>query len=438
MEKPKTHKLRILVIENNPLLDDGTRASDFLNMTDKVRPAVLELMDDIEYSSHGLVKCEIASWEKNDAFAPHQCEFTLKNGTKSNALDTETFKALFEKGWYGFWNNEWFTKEVLPPENGHSFSYDYDAMIKKYNVLQRRNRGEFNMILLANIDPVYCYESIMIGRNPYWINGQQSEYDCPLTAVMNVSVSRRDANFECFGHMMEMIMSHVFCDDAGESGYDPGEYNGIPVEKMNLWNRFILCARNYDGVTGCGNVHFSPNGDFDYDWANETYVKSTWRDWCDNYPNLTGAWEMTNCRAYLPLGFQEQDACRLHHRWWFYAMPHAAGVTPDGHSNSWWDYFCELDYVQEIVAPAPVTLTPGDAVSAVFELVYRSGKRVKVRAGVNTGSETDGTVEVAVSVTGNLSVCGDCGMIRACGHGTGSVTIWRDGCSATASVTIAK
>ena len=101
---------------------------------------------------------------------------------------------------------------------------DYDV-----DVFYVGNQGEFDMIMLVNVDPVYSYEACMIGRNAYWINGLPIEADCPMTAVMNVSVSRRDANFECFGHMMEMIMGHVFCDSTEESGYCDGEFNGIPV-----------------------------------------------------------------------------------------------------------------------------------------------------------------------------------------------------------------
>jgi len=422
--KPQKHKLKLLIIENNPIVGSG-RASDTVKMTDAVRASVEELMDDIEYSSHGLVTCEIAGWEREDGFALHTCEFTLLNGTKSHALDEETFTELFREGWYGWWSKDWFTKGVCPEDCG--FTYDYDAMIRKHNIVERRNKGEFNMILLVNIDPVHTYEACMIGRNSYWINGEPLEYDCPLTAVMNVSVSRRDANFECFGHMMEMIMGFTFCKEYEECGYEKGCYNGMDPEKMNLWNRFILCDRNFDGPAGCGNVHFSPNSTDDYDWSNETKVWSTWRDWCDNYPDLTGEAELTNCRAYLPLGIGKKDTCRLHHRWWFYAMPHAGGVTEDGFSNSWWDYFATLDFVTAVTAPEPVRAATGDAVNPVFTLTYRSGRTEEIRPS-DSG--------FALKVTGNLSYCEECGVIRACGHGEGRITVWKDGCCGEAVVTI--
>ncbi len=355
------HTLRLLVIEYNPLLSDGKRVSDLVNLTDSIQPSVNELIDDIRYSSHGLVTCEIAAWEREDGFPHHKKMFRLESG-ESHCLDEATVRRLFEGGWYGWWNNEWFNKEVCPENVG--FTFDYQWMLEKHNIIERRNNDEFDMILIVNQDPVYGFEACMLGRNAYWINGDPIEADCPLTAILNVSVSRRDANYECHGHMMENIMSHVFHGDTILSGYEKGEFNGQDPEKMSLWNRFVLADRNFDGMAACGNVHFSPNSVADYDWRNETLVESNWRDWLENYPNFKGIHEPTNLRAYIPLGIGEKDACRLHHRWWFLCMPHLAGVTPDGYSNSWWDYYVKLDYVTEITASED---------SDGFVLHYRSG-----------------------------------------------------------------
>ena len=49
-------------------------------------------------------------------------------------------------------------------------------------------------------------------------------------------------------------------------------------------------------------------------------------------------------------------------------MPHVAGVTPDGYSNSWWDYYVNLDYVTEITAS-----------DDGFVLHYRSGAEKTVQ-----------------------------------------------------------
>ena len=360
---PKRHRLKILVIEQNPLFADGSRLSDLVGLTDKIEPSVLELYDDIRFGSHGLVTCETVSWERDDGFPAHKIDFNLSSGM-SKTLDEETVRRLFEKGWYGWWSNEWFTKEVCPENVG--FSFDYDRLIREHDLIERRRNGEFDMILLVNQDPVYCFEACMMGKNAYWINGDPIEADCPLTAIMNVSVSRRDANFECFGHMMENVMMHVFTGGTDCFGYTEHEWDGVQYDSMNLWQKFILAKRNYDGTAACGNVHFSPNSVRDYDWKNPDPVLSTWRDWQENYPDLTGQAELFDPSVYIPLGMDcEKHACRLHHRWWFSCMPHADGVTHEGgYSNSWWDYFASLDYVEEIRAEEDGT----------FTFRYRSGK----------------------------------------------------------------
>jgi hypothetical protein len=359
--------LKILVIEHNPLFSDGTRLSDLLGMTDRIKASVEELYEDVKYGSHGLVTMETAAWETVDGFPLHTVEFRLSSGP-SHALDEETLRRLYENGWYGWWSSEWFTREICPENVG--FSFDYAHLLSEHDIPARRRKGEFDMVFLVNLDPVWTFEAMMIGNNPFWINGDPMEADCPNTAVMNVSVSRRDANFECFGHMMENIMMHVFTGGTDCSGYPEGEWNGIPYEKLNLWQKFSLAKRNYDGTAACGNVHFSPNSLSDYDWKNPEPVLSTWRDWLENYPDLTGDAELFDPSAYIPGGLNcEKHACRLHHRWWFSCMPHAAGFTPDGYSNSWWDYFAPLDYVEETRAEE----------DGSFTFLYRSGKTESFR-----------------------------------------------------------
>lgn len=421
------HHLKILVLEQNPLFDDGTRLSDLLGMTDKIKPSVEELYDDIRFGSHGLVTCETVCWERIDEFPAHKVLFNLPSGP-SHSLDEGTVRRLYEKGWYGWWSNEWFKKEVCPEDVG--FSFDYDRLIREHDLIERRRRGEFDMILLVNQDPVWCFEACMMGRNAYWINGDPIEADCPLTAVMNVSVSRRDANFECFGHMMENVLMHVFTGGTDCSGYPEGEWNGIPYADLNLWQQFSACARNYDGTAACGNVHFSPNSVRDYDWKNPDPVPSTWRDWRDNYPHLTGEAELFDPSVYIPLGMDcEKHACRLHHRWWFSCMPHTVGVTrKGGYSNSWWDYFAPLDYVEEIRAEE----------GGAFVFRYRSGREETFRPAPHPmrvyGNGTDG--QTAPDAPSEFFKPTQLVQTEDAEHGClveyrpDSVTVWKDGKSA--------
>ena len=101
-------------------------------------------------------------------------------------------------------------------------------------MVERRNNNEFDQVWLVNIDPVNTYESMMVGRNAYWINGAPLYKDCKNFAIMNVSISRRDVNLECFGHMMENIMNTVF-DAETNSGYPLHKAQDKSYEEMNLW-----------------------------------------------------------------------------------------------------------------------------------------------------------------------------------------------------------
>ena len=56
---------------------------------------------------------------------------------------------------------------------------------------------------------------------------------------------------------------------------------------MNTWERFTLYDMVAPNNAACGNVHFAPNSEHDYDWGNKRVVWSTCDDWL-NYPALSG------------------------------------------------------------------------------------------------------------------------------------------------------
>ena len=84
------------------------------------------------------------------------------------------------------------------------------------------------------------------------------------------------------------------------------------------------------GEAGCGNVHFAPNSERDYDWGNRRVVWSTCDDWL-NYPDLTGQRRPVNCEEW------GGGDIRAHHRWWLRHLPRAPGRT-EGKLNNWWAY----------------------------------------------------------------------------------------------------
>jgi hypothetical protein len=131
---------------------------------------------------------------------------------------------------------------------------------------------------------------------------------------------------EDFGHRMEFVMANV---------YQRWDYN-IPIDKMNTWEKFTLYDKVSPGNAGCGNIHFAPNSDSDYDWGNRKKVWTNFGVWA-NYPNLTEDKVYTDCRSW------GNGDTRLHHKWWFGCLPRGSGKDKQGYLNNWWKYFVISD-----------------------------------------------------------------------------------------------
>jgi len=274
------------------------------------------------------------------------------------------------------------------------------------------------------------YESLMVGHGAYWINGPDIQRDCELFPIMNISITRRDANYECNGHMSENVIGRLHMkptDSWYTAAYDENEVAGIPYEEMTTWTKFVLTARNcgFNPETGegklipaCGNVHFGPNSVRDYDWKNETIVESSWRDWLENYPNLKGTHEPTDYHAWVPEG-KEKDSCRYHHRWWFSLFPHAAGMTADGISHSWWDYLCELDMVREVYpVHKEIKASIGEELVIPYSVRYQSGKGELIVVDAPA---------VNVHITGDDIIATDENKLTVKAAGKANVKLYRDG-----------
>jgi hypothetical protein len=98
--------------------------------------------------------------------------------------------------------------------------------------------------------------------------------------------------------------------------------------ERNLWHQFILYDKVAPGRAQCGNVHFAPNSERDYDWGNPRFVLSSCDNWL-RFPDLSGAPRQVNCADW------GNGDTRAHHLWWLLHLPRVAGST-HGVSNNWW------------------------------------------------------------------------------------------------------
>jgi len=383
--------LNVLVIEQDPYLKtkNNTRASDYLFGAgdQRAKRVVSELVDDINYSSHGNVIVNIVKKEHLDEFATFNCKGTLANGKDPSRLDEATWLEVMKNGQ---WMNHWFQWDPLIKdiERCMAYSYSYEYLIDKFNLINRKNNGEFDEIWHVNIDPSHTYESVMVGSTAYWINGRPITHDINgkpiiLTSnfkIMNLALARPDVNYECFGHAAETILNKVF--SPRYDSYHPYDeiVNKDKVDIDNLmnylnpWERFTLTDFSKPGYASVGNVHFAPNSIRDYDWENKTIVESSWIDWLD-YPNLTGKTKASNSADWVPFVNAQFSGARQHHRWWFSLMPHCEGRTKEGYSNNWWDYLFNGDYVTRITNNYSKTEYKVDEyITLNYELGYHTGK----------------------------------------------------------------
>lgn len=279
-------------------------------------PKVLskQYISDFKEFTNGFINYEIADWIDMDGFPRSINGFEYDDKSYLTTYDA----ALKETGG-SYWSSEKWHK----PDG---FDFDYNYYIDKYNIIQRIQKGEIDevWIFTGPCTGVGAYESQMVGKDAYWCNSPGIQRDDCRPFVIYVFNYERDAGcmLEDAGHRMESIMSHVF----GRLDYN------TPLGSMNKWERFTLYDQVSPGNAACGNVHFAPNSDSDYDWGNKKKVMTSYVDWL-KYPDLTGEKMLANCSAW------GNGDTRQHHKWWFSCIPKTEGVDENGYYNNWWNYF---------------------------------------------------------------------------------------------------
>ena len=159
-----------------------------------------ELIKDIKESSHGYLDVEIVGVETLDEFPTYTTK-DYSEETKAglrNLIDTHPgyFEIVsykndeiyrFKLTETAFYNTNYFYWEdelvSILSDWAYNYSFDYDYILKEYkvnnkNLIERRNAGEFNQIWFAGMGPTFAYETMMVGRNPYWVNSPGYYADC--------------------------------------------------------------------------------------------------------------------------------------------------------------------------------------------------------------------------------------------------------------------
>jgi len=394
------------------------------------------MKEDLEFSSHGKIKVEFVAHILHKDFPKYKKLIELLNGKKDYQLDEETYISMSKKednpdkgDWDKLINN-------LKYQEIDSFQFDYNYIVKKYKLDKLKKNNIFDQVWIYGIDPLSIYETIVVGSNPFWINGEPLKKDCKNFMIVSVLFSRRDANLHALGHSFEDIFSYAF---TGESYVPDKEYDDSTqdkYDKLNYWEKFTLINKNSKGENaGVGNIHFPFNGETDYDYYNQNEVYSNWEYW-ENYPNMKGVKKKYNNSAWMNFKGNEivindsnscKDPDRLYIRFWMYLLPHIDGYTETGQLNNWWDYFTNCDYVTNIKSENKfIRGFIGEEVYITYKVFYKSGL-VETFRHIHSGN--------------NIKIIGNCvsfenNKLIGSKKGTCSVIIFRDGNSVELEINI--
>lgn len=447
-EKAEEKELKVLVIEINPnLKSKGMKVTDYLNTLGSqfsLDTSIQSLKDDFAIGSNGVVKCNIVGIEYLNEFPKYTQQFTLSHldasgkrivTGKDYQLDESTYLDLFGKGWYGWWNTS--NPVIAEGIDKYPFKYDYNYLIEKFDLVRRRNENEFDMVWVFSIDPVSMGETNMIGRSPIFVNGNTITADCDNFVMGGFTLSRVDSAFECVGHMAEAMLNHVY--DTLWDYNDKLTFSSY--NELSTWQKFYLCkfgTTSDASFYGVGKVHFAPNSRWDYEWDNNSPVLSTWIDWKNNYPNLTGETAEFTSSLYLDKSISANEA---HKRWWFSMMPHYTGRDNDGYSHNWWDYILANDCLSEIKTYEEFYTK--DALKEYQDVILLEKGETLSKLKFNLSYYTEKTKDFVldadynfVSLSNPSVISINNGKITALANGTADITLKYDGREASYQVMV--
>lgn len=293
---------KVLVLNFDPIIKSrGNERLHRICHWNDPRKLTREYIKDLEECSWGYLRYKVVQWVDVDEFPPKVDGYRY--------TEEEYLYCLSGKG-------EWHQPDGV----------DYKYIIEKFKIVEKIEKGEIDEVWLWGAPYMGYWESLMVGEGAYWCNSPPlNDIACKKPfIIMGFNYERGIGEMlEDFGHRVESIMTHIY------GNWEPKE--------THAWNRFTLYDKVAPGKAGCGNVHYAPNSEKDYDWGNKREVWSNCDDWL-TYPRMTGKRRLVNCREW------GNGDIRLHHKWWLKHLPHNEGKAPDGKFANWWVYIVNSPY----------------------------------------------------------------------------------------------
>ncbi|KKU14170.1 MAG: hypothetical protein UX21_C0027G0006 [Microgenomates group bacterium GW2011_GWC2_45_8] len=300
---PSSMIKKVLILNFDPIIEsaDNRRIHEYYEWNDSVM-LEQQYIDAIKEISHNQVEYQIAEHIDIDAYP-----------TKTTG--------------YQFTDSSYLTC-MQNPSTCNSKMINYQTVIAQYQVCEKLNAGTIDELWLWGGPYFGYYEANMAGPNAFSTNGP----------IIDGTTCQRQLNIMGFnyeravGEMLEDLAHRTEGTMAKIYGYTP--YSGV-ANLNNPWGRFTAYNKIASNQSGCGSIHYPPNGINDYDWTNTTTVKSFCEDWNDKYPLMRGYYSSLNCDAWgcSAVGWK---------KYWFSHLPYSAGTT-DGKLNNWWAYLVDYE-----------------------------------------------------------------------------------------------
>ena len=395
---------KLLIVDLDPVLPtrDGKKLQEYTR-TRPTKEAVVDYVARLKEASHGILNYEV-TYETLNEFPRH------KNGFR---VDAEKFPDHWEAA-HAQPTGGWWTYPYFDDIGKTGFQFDYEHYIKEWNLVERVNKGEVDEVWFF-AEFAGAYETVMVGKGAYWINGIGIEADCKPFRINSIAKHRTDTPLENLGHSAESILRKIYKSDEMRRSRRGTE--------MTTWDRFAAYDKVLPEKAVAGNVHFAPNSQNDYDWGNKEKVWSAWRDWRDNYPHLKGEKELVDTTVW---GNGDNLA---HKTWWFSCFPHFIGRDEKGYSHNWWEYY------QNFVHTAKLEITlDGKPVDGAFAVEKGKTYDIKVFATLTDRSRIDVTNDciIVIGKDGNdkpyFAIDTEAQKLTGLISTTAAkLTVWRDG-----------
>lgn len=323
----KPLRVKVLALYFNPFIPGNLHSPDDADTKPKSiqelggwndpLPLTAGYIQDMCDASGGLLQYEIVEWLTVRRFQKKVDGYTYTPEAYMQGLRAGTGRA-----------DAWHRPDGL----------DYPHMIKEFDIVRRVESGEIDEVWMFGAPYFGYYETCMAGKDAFWINGK---------AFTEVPSNRRFviAGFNYERGVAEMIHNMTHRAESTMSRI----YGGWKVDQLtNNWAKFAA-NEHQSGTAAVGTCHYPPNGEKDYDYANERFVESTADDW-KHFPDLQGRSRKFN-REEWAAPHKNRNGNPDYHRnfqiWWWSHLPKAPGVNEDGRVNNWWEYLYNFNAYDE-------------------------------------------------------------------------------------------